>query len=252
MRFSSLLIILFFCSFAFVKVGFSEGTTQLVPFAKRPNASGGLYLSHNNDPSVQNSYSTFGQFGADASYRIMFTVNAESEMVYFGFNSEEVDANNQANYKYYIRQPNNTLLGPYPFPISGNGYITSYNKADLGPNTINSSGYLPITLDPIMLGDYSIEFVFPEPSSGNGTMIIQYFDITVAKPVGTTFEAIPGRVWSRSWQVNIDFSQKSFYGGFYIYSDEGIVTKFEADSMKTGTFSIFSNDCQLDIELQQR
>ena len=124
----------------------AEGTKQLVPVAKRPDAAGKLYLSHNNNPAVQNSYSTFGQLNADASYRIMFTVNSLTEVVYMGFNSSDVTSANQSGYKYYIRQPNNVLLGPYAFPISGNnGYILNYTQADAGPNTINPSGYTPIT-----------------------------------------------------------------------------------------------------------
>jgi len=238
-----ILLIQILCALFLFGTGFAEGTKQLVPAPKRPDAAGKLYLSHNNNAAVQNSYSTFGQLNADPSYRIMFTVNSLTEAVYVGFNSTDVNTTNQNQYKYYIRQPNNVLLGPFAFPISGNnGFITNYTQADAGPNTINPSGYVPITVTPAMTGDYSIEFLFPEPSPNNGTFTIKYFDITVAAPSGTTHVAIPGRVWSKSWQVNIDFDNESFYGSFYIYSDDGIVTKFAADSMKTGTFSIFSNE----------
>ncbi|MEI8048905.1 MAG: PKD domain-containing protein, partial [Bacteroidota bacterium] len=242
MKFRSIYILLFLYLLASYKTVLAEGSTQLVPLSKRPDASGGLYLSHFNDPTQQNSYSKFGQLNADTSYRLMFTVNSLNEKVYFGLNCVDVTSTNQSTYLYYIRKPNGVLMGPFPFPITGNtGYIASYTKADYGPNTINPSGYVPITVDPASMGgigNYSIEFTFP---STEQSMIIQYFDITVAEPSGSSYQPIPGRVWSRSWQVNIDFSTRSFYGSFYIYSDEHIITKFEADAMKTGTFSIYSN-----------
>ncbi len=240
-RFAHIILIIYLLAFGTTVK--AEGTKQLVPVSKRPDAAGKLYLSHNNNPAVQNSYSTFGQLNADPEYRIMYTVNSLTEIVYLGFNSSDVNASNQGEYKYYIRQPNNVLLGPYAFPISGNnGYIVNYAQADAGPSMINPSGYVPIVLSPAMTGDYSIEFIFPEPSANNGTLTIKYFDITVASLVAAVPVAIPGRVWSRSWQVNVEFNSESFYGSFYIYSDDGIVTKFAADSMKTGTFSIFSNE----------
>ena len=72
----------------------------------------------------------------------------------------------------------------------------------------------------------------------------KYFDITVINTNVTPNVPIPGRVFSKCWQIRNPqpWSTNRFQGLMYIYSADGIVTKFDPNSLEGRDFSFSSNE----------
>ncbi len=127
------------------------------------------------------------------------------------------------------------------------GFISTRNQVDAGPNidNLNTQGYTPLVINPAMNGDYIIEFEIPVPPSGTPSSsemrVLKYFDATVAN--GNI--AIPGRLWSKAWQLatrEVDADKKASFSLFYIYTNDSIVTRFDCNGLAGGVWSIYSNE----------
>ena len=90
------------------------------------------------------------------------------------------------------------IIGPSGIPVtnitlqptSENGYIDSYEKAVAGPIQFDPAGYDPLVYTPEEIGNYYIEFHFPDLNFGNRREF-DFFDITV---VSEDNQPIPGKV----------------------------------------------------------
>ena len=50
-----------------------------------------------------------------------------------------------------------------------------------------------------------------------------------------------GRVWSKAWQFSTGSDPGYFNGAFFIYTDDGLVTKMDLNSMQGITFTVACN-----------
>ncbi|MCX6306645.1 MAG: gliding motility-associated C-terminal domain-containing protein [Bacteroidetes bacterium] len=215
--------------------GFSEGTKQFVPHA---TAEGQLCIDkYRND---------FGFFNAAPEFRINIHIASLTEKFYFGLGA--ITRNDTGVVRYQVKDPaGNIVIGPAPVPVSGQGYISSYDQDTIGP-FVADSGYNPLQHIPAITGDYSLEFFYPPDQVGIYTissyMKFKYFDITV---VDAANHPIQGRVWSKAWQFNCGpvepppLTNSRFYGTMFVLSDDSIVTSVNCNGFIGGTFSISSN-----------
>jgi gliding motility-associated-like protein len=203
---------------------FSEGTKQVMPGS---NAKGQLCINKwRND---------FAFYDGKAEFRLNISIANTSEVIRFGF-GQVLDNNNNpiSNLFYQVKDPTGTIVyGPFPVPSSGKGHINSYAEAVSGPF---AGGYDYLEIQPLIAGDYYLEFYYPSPYVDNTRHYLEFFDITVANSTGN---AIDGRVWSKAWQ----FWSESypFYGKMMILSDDSIVTQVDCNGFHGGSFSISSN-----------
>ena len=141
---------------------------------------------------------------------------------------------------YRIKDPNgNIVVGPAALPLSGNGHIDTYTEAVNGPSGIvGASGYSSLVYNPLMTGDYYIEFNFSTGWGGSDRCKFRYFDITVS-----TFNnlAIDGRVWSKAWQMTADDFNNPFWGTLFVYADDGVVTSIDFNGMEPFVFAVSCN-----------
>jgi gliding motility-associated-like protein len=217
-----------------------EGTKEIMPAAADI-----YYLEFNRSGGQSTPFGVYTpntyvyQPGTSAlNYRINIRICNVGEIINFGFNS------NNSNTYYRIRRPSDgtIVVGPNKIPsAAAAGYIASYAQAVAGPQTIvGATGYNNLSYTALETGDYYIEF-----NQGTGTasttyqnndFTLQYFDITVSSAANV---AILGRLWSQTWQfTNVS---SAYYGSFYVYSDDGIVTKLNSNGMQPYAFSISCN-----------
>jgi hypothetical protein len=159
-----------------------------------------------------------------------------NEILRFGFNSVT------ANVYYRIKDPNgNIVAGPTLIPTSGAGFISSYTQAVTGPQAIyGASGYLSRTFTPTMNGDYYIEFNVGNATTFSATTAsIRWFDFTVHNTASNI--DVKGRLFTKNWGVSTTAFTQAFYGSFYVYSTDSIVTKLDLNGFTPFIFSINCN-----------
>lgn len=218
---------------------FAEGTKELTPSS---GDNGDVQIFDQN--SLQRPFATFN---CPEENRLNFSICNLGEKVYFGFQQNDNDV------YFRIKDPNGNLVSINgntinPIPQSGQqGYIKNYNQAVTGPKQITSGGYNALSFTPTMTGDYYIEF--NPKKSGQAADVIwaqkrvfKYFDITVAS---ASNQAIPGRLWSKSWDLQCNAQFNPFKGIMYVYSDDGIVTSLNFNGMQPYGFVVFCNSSGL-------
>ena len=246
---------------------FAEGTAQLTPTLASDN-QGVLQLWDNNDPA-RNSFT----YGAPETKRLNFTICNPTEVVYFGMNYDAGDMGGTSTLWYRIIDPNNNQAFPATgwrqVTNTGAGSIGSYAQAVAGPNTIvgGAGGYTPLSFNvtPAMGGgDYYIEF-FRKSTAGMPTGIpivqdfvirtpaetaaiatqqktkvrLRYFDLTVTNGAGGT--RIPGRLFSKTWDINVNAANAAFIATMYVYANDGIVTGLNFNRIRPFGFTIACN-----------
>ncbi len=218
-------LIAVFCIVVFPAVIiFAEGTKQVMPVA---NAKGQLCINKwRND---------FAFFTGKAEFRLNISIANTSETIRFGFGQVLDNSSNPiSNLTYRIKDSTGTIVyGPFPVPASGKGHINSYAEAVSGPFT---GGYDYLEIQPLITGDYYLEFYYPSPYVDNTRHYLEFFDITVVNSAGN---AIDGRLWSKAWQFWS--AGDPFYGKMMILSDDSIVTQVDCNGFHGGSFSISSN-----------
>jgi len=229
------LYLLFFCLTIISSPGFGEGTKQLLPDSTVSAA--GLYF----DNSYGNYYPDFGIINCLPNYRLNIHVKNVGETILFGFQVST------PNLQFNLRKPDGTiaLSGILPYAIGQTGYIRYYHQAIVGPFPL-AGGYSPFSYQITNIadtGNYYFELNLPAYYS----LIVDYWDFQVVS--GQHSPAIPadminGRVWSQSWQVYADLGNyvfQPFNGKFFVYSDDGIVTKLAFSNAHVGAVTIFCN-----------
>ena len=217
---------------------YSEGTKELQP---DPNYSrAGLYLN-----TAPYAYPLFAIEGCPENYRLNIHIREAGETILFGLKTPFLLT---PNLVFNLRKPDGSIAMAIPMPVAGaTGYIESWNQAVTGPFPA-LGGYTPLAYtvtNPADTGDYYFELDLVNVPS-NASYEIDYWDFQVVS--GAHQPAIPedminGRVWSSSWQVycSLGYSNVFFDGAFYVYSDDGIVTKLQFQDARIGAATIFCN-----------
>ncbi len=226
----------------------AEGTKQLEPKSAPLNSVCRLVLLQN----LAEYRIPFALVGCAEEYRLNIRVSDfKSEKIYLGFGNIIDYSYDTTIYKdvcYQVKDPDGnvvsgTNLQPMPPAVPGGaGFINTRAEAESGPdiNNSNPGGYNPMIINPLMNGDYYIEFQIP-PFVKNQIRTFKYIDITVAngnKPV-------PGRLWSKAWQLgsgSVTADKSASYSLFYIYTNDSIVTRFDCNGMAGGVWDIYSNE----------
>lgn len=214
----------------------AEGTAQIRPTV---NDFGKFLIRNNEDPQ----YTDFGQFGAPVEEQIRIRVNDTSETIYYGIS---VAAANNGDFidsiPYRILSPTGVVLFEDTLPGPGEqGYINDYDEAIIGPNTISTGGYDPLSFQPTDTGDYVIEFYVPTQVGNqnlNSGIEFPLFDITVADSLNNPET---GRLHSQGWQISTGSFTNPFSGVVYPYDPDGVIYSVDFNGMQPYLFVINFN-----------
>lgn len=226
-------------------LSFGEGTKEIMPTSTDVyyllfNRTGGLNVPF----GLYTPNTVVYQAGTSSvDYRFNVTVCNVNEKVRFGFRS-----NNTNTWVRVKRSSDNAIVfGPMLISATAGaeGNINSYSEAVAGPRSIvgaagyNDTGFVA-TAAVGGAQDYYFEFNRGTGSASTtyttNEFTLRYFDVTVASPGNV---AIPGRIWSEAWQFADGGS--AFRGSFYVYSDDQIVTRLNANGMQPYWFGISCN-----------
>lgn len=244
---SSLVFTLLIILFGFQSVCLAEGTKELEPIGAPSNSLCRLILAIDED----NDRIPFALVNCSEEYRLNIRINNFlNEKIYFGFGNTTdygIDPTIINDVNFQIKDPAGNIvagyeLSPLPGTSGAAGFIETMEEAQRGPdiNNSNPGGYAPLQLNPTMNGDYVLEFGFQNAYQGI-RRTLRYFDVTVAN--GNV--PIPGRLWSKAWQLSsgsVQSSSSASYSTFYIYSNDSIVTSFESNGLSGGIWIIYSNE----------
>lgn len=212
--------------------GFGEGIRELRPDSATSSADLCFYNT--------GLYTQFGLINCPVNYRLYIHVKSPGEQILFGLRSPF------SNIQYNLKKPDGTIVltGTCPYVTGQTGFIRYYHQAVVGP-FVSLGGYTPLTYtvtNPADTGDYYFEIT---NLIAGLPMKVDLWDFQVVS--GAHTPAIPsdmimGRVWSQSWQFNAELMfYRLFNGRFYVYADDGIVTKLVFDDARIGVATIFCN-----------
>lgn len=205
---------------------FGEGTKQFMP----TSADNGC--TQFND--VSRPFALMSN--TDSLQRLYFHIKSITEKVYFGFAKHASSSATSGQFR--IKNPSGTVVyAATTLPTSGAGFISTYGQAVAGPKISGSpsTGYSPLNFSPTVTGDFYIEF----SSNSNSNYRFQYFDITV---VDASSKTINGRLWSYAWDMNTWSSANVFNGSFYVYTNEGYVSKVDLNGIQPFGFVVSCNN----------
>lgn len=213
-----------------------EGTKELMPTS---TTQGRIHISKN--------LGYFAYYDCSPEYRLCIHINSPGEIIYYGFGNAQKawigGPVNVTDVDYRLKRPDGSIVvGPSDLPLTGPGFINTYAQAVAGPKQLpgaSATGYQALSYTADMVGDWYIEFYYSDYS--NTPREFTYFDITVAS--GNT--AIPGRVWSKAWQLSGSYIQplpNEFYGKLYTYSNDSIVTSVYMNGIQIEAFCSFCNN----------
>ncbi|MEM6317595.1 MAG: Ig-like domain-containing protein [Bacteroidota bacterium] len=253
---------LFLFTFLFGGLSFSvfgEGSKEVLP---RNTDRVHLLLNAGN-------YNNFGRYNGTVDQRLHIHIsNPSTEQVFLGFSApvnsgHHPCAGTTVDTYYRIKDPNGNVV----FPVAGspNGQLLNTTNANLtslaqvmnGPSQISGTGgYNAVVFDPAGLtaGDYYVEFSRNSSTPSLGDLsAIEFFDITVATKTATP-TAINGRVFATNWAFQApsiscggdpvySWFDRPFNGLFYVYSEDGFVSKIDFDSsgFQPAAFNVFFN-----------
>ena len=223
---------------------YAEGTKEMTPSSSVNNVE--LQI---NRSATGGFASTFAGWTATSQNDRLFIhiKDYTTEKIYVGF---QKSSSNQTVY-YRIKRPDGTVVaGPTLIPTSGNGFISSWSQANIGPTALtgNTGGYAPISLDlnasasTRYNGDYYIEFNASNTTANTTEIFLKYYDVTVAS--GTSNANVKkGRLWSYYWGFNSGgFTPPNICAGsFFVYSKDSIVTEVDLNGISPYYFRIFAN-----------
>ncbi|MBM3404120.1 MAG: hypothetical protein FJY10_04435 [Bacteroidetes bacterium] len=232
--YSKFLFFLLFNILLAYEVAYAEGTKEIMP-----NSGNEAHIMPANGIFGGNQRDPFALEGGPADYRLNIHISDyTTEVIHFGLGT----SNNPIAINWRIRAPDGTeaWLGTTPTASSPTGYISTYAQAVAGPQILNATGYPSNSCTPTMNGDYYMTFQL----NNNSGREFDYFDITVVNT--TTMTKIDGRVFSKCWQIrnpSSGFGQYyTFEGLMYIYSIDGIVTRFDPNNFEGRDFSFSCNE----------
>jgi uncharacterized protein (TIGR02145 family) len=200
----------------------AEGTKEIYP------AGWGNYKFYLSTQAIRND---FALYGCTPEERLNIEIAEEGEIIYFGFN----DGPNTTNFNFRIIDPYGNIAYPQTqIPTSGPGYINDITEARIGPNTLYTGGYEPMMYVSEYVGTHYIEFDY-----GWGDKEFEFLDITVADPTAT--DAMPGRLWSKAWQLTTTGAQQQCGATMVVYTEDQIATSVDFNGMRPYAFDISCN-----------
>jgi hypothetical protein len=217
---------LFITLFSFTNKLQSEGTKELMPL------SANFGCLQFNDQGRTFALMT----NTDSLHRLFFHIKTTTEKVYFGFARHATSTATSGQFR--IKDPSgNIVFAATNLPTSGTGFISTFIQAAAGPKIGASpaAGYTPFSFTPATTGDFYIEF----SSNSNGNYRFLYFDLTVVSALNVP---ITGRLWSYAWDMNTWAAANVFNGIFYVYTNEGYVSKVDLNGIQPFGFVVSCND----------
>ena len=215
-----------------IRVAVAEGTKQYRPAISN---FGNIRIGDALQPDLSIRFATYAALPSEQlKVRIK---DPSSEIIYYGFN---ISLGGDVYVR--IKDPTGNIVVPATLiPATGTGNIGSHGQAVIGPNQVSAGGYDAWAYEPLMAGDYIIEFNAGNPTTHTGDeFVIELFDITVYDQ--NSSEVQTGRLWSQKWAGNTDSFDNPFIGEYYIYSpSDSTLSVFEPNGMKPFTFEIFAN-----------
>jgi gliding motility-associated-like protein len=219
-----------------IQTAFSEGTRELQPDPILSRA--GLYIN----TSPYGDYTLFAVENCPENYRLNIHIKEAGETIMFGlkpsYQSQSIEFN--------LRKPDGTIVlsGINPAPFTP-GYIESYDQAVNGPFP-SLGGYTPLQYtitDPADTGNYYFEWKVIQYNYSIEMIFWDFQVVSGAHNPPVPEDMINGRVWSSAWQVYCSLGSYNalFNGSFYVYSDDGIVTKLQFQNTRIGAATIFCN-----------
>jgi len=211
-----------------------EGSRELRPDTL--NSTADLFF----DSSPYSGYPLFGIAGCLPEFRINIHVSQPGEKILFGMKFPWADI------VYNLRRPDGTIAmtGTCPYLINQQGYIRYHKQAVKGPFPLNG-GYTPLSYEvtnPADTGDYYFEIVNLPAYMDARVPIWDFQVVNGSHSPALPSDTVNGRVWSGSWQINSELgSYVVFNGRFFIYSDDGVVTKLSFTNARVGVFDVFCN-----------
>jgi hypothetical protein len=208
----------------------AEGTKQLMP-----NNTGKCYVQFNESIGGQRYFAM--STNTDTLHRLFIHVANVGEVINVGFKKL---ASSTGDSKFRIKDASGAIVYAFTnIPTSGAGFISTFNEASIGPNTLNggTGGYTPLSYTTTSTGDYYIEF--EKTSSTSARYLFEYFDITVSSAAN---DAINGRVWSYAWDLNTEAFANSTYAVFNVYSTDKYITAINLNGMQPYSFVIACNN----------
>jgi hypothetical protein len=237
-------LILFIVAFLLFWLGlqnsaFAEGTKQVRPDS---TVSAAALIIDWDDPN----FTRFCMLGCAANYRLNIHIKTVGEKILFGL---KTPYNSPTPITYNLRRPDASIAVSGTLAMSGAGYIQYYRQATIGPFPA-SGGYTPISVTSNMTGDWYFEIT----QVGNDALLadncarFDLWDFQVVNGVATPqpSDTLNGRVWSQSWQLYsrlpVNWPPTEYFSGsFYVYTDDGIVTKLVCNGMYMGEGTFFCN-----------
>jgi hypothetical protein len=218
--------------FVFATIVFTaraEGTKQLMPIN-----TGKCYVQFNETIGGQRQFAL--STNTDTAHRLYIHIANAGEIINVGFKT----LTGSSDAQYRIKDPSgNVVSGFTTIPTASPGFISTYNQASIGPNTLTggTGGYTPITYTTLTTGDYYIEF--EKTANLTSRFLFEFFDITVSS---SSNNAITGRVWSYAWDLNTNDYGNSAYPVFYVYSNDKYITSINLNGMQPYSFVIACNN----------
>ncbi|MBL7137456.1 MAG: gliding motility-associated C-terminal domain-containing protein [Bacteroidales bacterium] len=212
-----------------------EGTRELQPDSVISSA--GLYISN----EIFGDYTRFGVINCEPNYRLCIHVKEAGESILFGLQTPL----SYYTYQFNLRKPDGTIALSGNCPQAGQpGYIHYYHQAIVGPFP-TWGGYTPLQYTVTNSADTGNYYFELSNMTTSQSVTFDLWDFQVVS--GEHTPAIPedmifGRVWSQAWQVySLLATSQVFNGDFFIYSDDGIVTKLDFQNARIGAVTIFCN-----------
>ncbi len=260
MRFITPLLSLLLCAVFNMS---AEGTRELAPNANimiGAASTTDLAALHINHPA----YNNFASYTNNDSHSRLYIHIADpsKECVFLGFSFGHLNVTSpnptRTNFEYRVKDPaGNIVFGPVTILTTG-GNIQNWSQGFTGPAQINGAGGYnahEITSTDLAsqgwtgAGDYYVEFL----SAGDGDLLIDFWDITVADCTPGIPVAKKGRVWSYNWSIfavnDFNFPNRPFNGAFYVCApdpddtDKAFITKidFNGSGFRPAAFNIAFN-----------
>lgn len=231
-------IILFVCllTLFFPVIVTGEGVRELRPDSTISSAD--LYFD--NGAYGIGYYTTFGLINCPATSRLNIHIKEAGEIILFGIRVPS------GIRQFNLRKPDGTiaLSGICPLSAGQTGYIRYYHQAEVGPFP-TMGGYIPFSYqvnNPADTGDYYFEISNLSLYSSFKAELWDFQVVSGEHSPPIPSDMIDGRVWSQSWQVNAELAfYREFNGKFFVYSNDGIVTKLTLDQARVGVATFFCN-----------
>ena len=224
------LVILFLSS----RMSVGEGTRELQPDSLLSSA--GLYITN----WTLSDYTQFGVINCLPNYRLYIHIKEAGESILFGLKSP-VNL-----HQFNLRKPDGAIVMSGTCPQPGQtGYIQYYSQAIVGPFPL-FGGYTPLQYTVTNSADTGNYYFEISTTYTYASIIFDLWDFQVVSDDHTPAvpeDMIYGRVWSQAWQVYADlgYPTHEFNGRFFVYSDDGIVTKLKFQQARVGAATIFCN-----------